>query len=802
LAQASDQNSETGGIPDPGAVRSEVSGTARDVVQARDIHGSLNFVHAGENTLPVPMQLPRDVRWLVGRQMQLRWLDRMVTGDGEWGTASRTSVISGMAGTGKTSLAVHWAHRVRSHFPGGQLYADLCGYSPEHPEFATRVLDRFLRSLNIPDTRVPTDLQEKEGLYRSLLAERRVLVVLDNAASTAQVRPLLPGSDDSAVVVTSRSRLAGIDAASYLTLDPLSCEDAVELLRSTLRDSRSDADEDLGALAVACAQLPLALRIAAQRAAHRPMTPLADLLEALRDSSARWTALSMQNGNEAEAVHSVFAWSYYALPPTTSRFFRLLGLHPRPEVCIEAAAALAGVTRAQARTQLEVLTDAHLVEQPGPRRYRLHDLIAAYARDRAEAQESVEDREAARRRVLVWYLRASYAASVHADLSCHYPLEIEIEAPADPEGIPAFPCRVEAAAWFEQEWPNLVAAVDMASEHGYLDLVWKLAATLRLSYHRADRREAGLALQYGALAATKTLGDLVAEGTILEGLSFAHFEFEQAEEFRAMNCAAIAIWSRLGERRRQGISRTTATLETMYSRDWPRAISAIKQIIATAEELDQPRLLAVNLGNLGECMLEVGRFDEACDLVSRALELNRGFEWYTGVADNLWNLSRIMRACNRSAEAVPFAEEAVEQSNNTTYFNLQNRVLLELAKALHANSLHVESLSVCQQALARARHAGDRLVEARALARLALIHRDQGDLDLACELQNRSIEVSRTISDEWRLARSLEQCAETLDRLQRPGDAAACRTEALILFTKYDEPAAHAACKRLTAALG
>jgi len=786
-------------------VRSEVSGSARDVVQARDVHGSVNLVQVGQPgrlELPVPRQLPHDVRGLVGREDQLRWLDRTLLpgADGDPAPASTISVISGMAGTGKTSLAVCWAHQVRERFPGGQLYADLCGYAVVHPEFTTRVLDRFLRALGIPDSRVPPDLQEKEGLYRSLLADRRVLVVLDNAATTAQVRPLLPGSGDCAVVITSRSRLAGIEDAGYLTLDPLQYEDAVRLLRNILQDYRSDDDAELGELAVACAQLPLALRIAAQRAAHRPMTPLADLLTALRDSSERWTALSMENGNEAEAVHSVFAWSYYALSPSAARFFRLLGLHPGPDMRIEAAAALAGVSLPQARAEMEVLTDAHLVEQPSSRRYRLHDLVNAYARDRAEAQEPAKELEAARTRVLEWYLQGSYNASQYMDVSCHFPFELELSSV--PDMVPEIAGQGAAALWCEQEWPNLVAAVETADENLMPSLVWQLAATMRFVFLRADRRDAGLAVQYRALEAARQLEYLRAEGTILDGLAFVYSQIGQGEKSREFNDAATEIWRRLGDHPRVAASHTNRAIEMMDRRDWPRAVPFLKELVATAEELGEKRLAAVNLGNLGECLLELGELPEAGDAVAEALAIHREFNWSMGIADTLWNLSRIMRAFNRMAEALPIAEEAVAQAERTSDANLQGRAMLELAVVLQANRRYQDSWAAYQEALDHTRGVGDRAGEARVLGRVAVLHRDRGNRNTARDSYELSIDISREIGDRWHLALSLERLAEIMAQLGRYLDARTTRAEAFELFKEFDEPAARAACVRLSAALG
>jgi tetratricopeptide (TPR) repeat protein len=789
------------GVRAPGVTRNGVDAGAGDLIRVGAVHGSIvHHAPGGRSAPPVPRQLPHDVRGLAGREEQLRRLDRMLHQGTDAEAAGGTiAVVSGMAGIGKTALALRWAHGVRAGFPDGELYADLCGSSVEHPESATRVLGRFLRALGIPDSRVPPDLHEKACLYRRLLAGRRVLVVLDDAATAAQVRPLLPGNSDCAVVITSRNRLADIEGAGHLTLEPLRHQDAVSLLRNMLQD-RADDDADLGDLAAACARLPLALRIAAQRAAHRPMTPLTDLLAALRDSTTRRRALSMENGDVAEAVHGVFAWSYCALPPATARFFRLLGLHPGPDLRIEAAAALAGVTPHEARAAMGVLADAHLVEQSCAGRYRMHDLVNAYAKDRAEAQESAAEIEAARRRVLEWYLQGSYAASRFMDHSNHFPMDIELSGAAT--GVPEILDRRTASLWYDQEWANIVAAIESAAERGYREFVWQLAATVRLVFLQADRRDAGFAVLDMALRATRNLGDLRAEGTILDGLAHGYGYFGQREARVEAYDAAIAIWRELGDRYREAIGRTTRSLEMYCRRDWGSLVPYIEETIALAEGLGERSIYARNRGNLAECMLELGRLPEARTMAQEALAIHRDHAWSLGIADSLWNLSRVLRASHRMDKALPHAIEAVTQAKRTTDAFLQGRTMLELAVVLQGNRRYDDAMTAYQKSLDHSRLAGDRGGEARVLERVAVLYHERGILASARVSHELSIDISRAIDDRWFLALSLERFAETMERLGRSGDARAARTESLGLFKGFDEPAAHVAGDRLSAILG
>nr|WP_324612845.1 ATP-binding protein [Streptomyces specialis] len=308
-----------------GGVWSDLSGTARDVVQAGHVHGGVHF-HGPASVrveVPVPRQLPGDVPDFTGRAAELARAQALLTGDERPDDAASVLVIVGTAGVGKTSLAIRLAHRISARFPGGQLFVNLHGYDTGPPLAPQAVLERFLRALGVPPPAIPAGVEERAELYRSLLAGRRMLVVLDNAASAGQVRPLLPGAPGCLTVVTSRHRLSGLavrDGARRITLGMLTESESAELITTATRGYRTGDDPaHVTELARLCARLPLALRIAAERAATRPLLPLPELIANLRDESTLWDALSDPDDEEADAVRTVFAWSYRTLPPPAAR---------------------------------------------------------------------------------------------------------------------------------------------------------------------------------------------------------------------------------------------------------------------------------------------------------------------------------------------------------------------------------------------------------------------------------------------------------------------------------------------------
>ncbi|MFD5919584.1 BTAD domain-containing putative transcriptional regulator [Kitasatospora sp. NPDC058201] len=418
--------------------------------------------------VPRPAQLPPALATFVGRRAELGALDGLADPAGSAGSvgAAGIGVVTGGAGTGKTALAVHWAHQVRERFPDGQLHVNLRGFAFGSPLAPGEALARFLRALGTDRERIPGTVDESAALYRSLLADRRVLVLLDNARNAEQVRPLLPGSAGSLALVTGRDGLAGLtacDGARRLVLDVLPQPDAVELLARIAGADRTRAEPRAAAeLAAACGHLPLALGIAAGRLAERPHRTLVEHAAELRDAEDRFTALQI-DGDATSAVRVAFDLSYRALQPTAQRLFRLLGLAPGNCVSTAAAAALSGSATAATRPVLEHLAAAHLLNPAGPDRYRLHDLLRCYAAERATAETGPADRAAARERLRSWYLHHAEAA---ARLLTPQRRRPPLTAAGPWYEPPRFTTPAEARQWCESEHSYLSETVRYAAEHG------------------------------------------------------------------------------------------------------------------------------------------------------------------------------------------------------------------------------------------------------------------------------------------------------------------------------------------------
>src|SRR6266567_2006249 len=559
----------------------ELSGSAANVVQARDISGGVHF-HSGSVPLPVPRQLPPDVMYFTNREKYMAQLHAWL--DAPYQHIAPPEVIAGIGGVGKTSLAAHWAHQVRDRFPDGDLYVDLRGYHVERSISAEEALDQLLHALEVPTGRIPVGLDGKSALYRSILYDRRMLIILDNAATVEQIRPLLPGSPTCRVLVTSRSRLEGLttrEGAHRMPLDVLPPERAIDLLRQIAGEDRVQDDPAAAAeLARYCGYLPLALRIAAERLVTSPYFSIADIVAQLADARERLNELGTDD--EFTTVRSVFSWSYRALPPDLARMFRLLGLPAGPDISVGAAAALADVTDRQARQQLDKLVGAHLLQEIGPQRYRFHDLLRVYSSECAEADESETDRQDAVRRMLTWYLHAVDVAS-HA-IAPHI-FRIPFHLPGPVGRTPEFSDRLAALRWCDAEKPNLMSTPGQAADIGEHVLAWQLPVVfLEFLLVRRPFLEWIATHQIG-LESARLSGDLPAQAWLQTSVSIAHRELMQYELALENLQRALVDWRTIGIRWAEAWAlRDTGSIYRLLNRP-DEAISVLLEALAihTAE---------------------------------------------------------------------------------------------------------------------------------------------------------------------------------------------------------------------------
>ncbi|GAA1985979.1 ATP-binding protein [Amycolatopsis minnesotensis] len=672
-----------------------------------------------------PSQLPAESAGFVGRHAEKERLDEFRAG----GAAVVT--ISGAPGVGKTALAVHWAHSMRARFPGGTLFANLRGYDPQNkPVSAEDVLDYFLRALNIPAEIIPNSLEGRASLFRTRLDRRGVLVVLDNAISADQVRPLLPSSPDCLVVVTSRASLSGLvarEGARRLVLDALPRLEAVALLRHGIGDERAHAEATaVDVLAGQCAYHPLALRIAAERAGSRPHLRLSDLVRDLDDERGRLDVLTVTD-DASTAVRTVFSWSYRALPEDAARLFRLLGLHVGPEFSGGAAAALLGEPPRAAGRLLTQLSSVHLIAECGQDRFRFHDLVRLYAREQAAARETAESREGAIRRVVTWYLRSAAAATGFLAPPWHPPLTAALPDELHPA---TFTSHREALTWCETECENVVAATRQAYDHGLDDLAWKLPIVLWDYFHVGKRWTLWIESHEIALAASVRTGDRRAEAWARLNLGLAHTDLRRFDESFEYLRSAFAIreeqgdeWGRAWVDYALGIASHAVARHDTAGGHYRRALSYFD---GSGDLLGQ----ALCLAGLADLSRERGALATALDQLSRSVTMfrelrDRHGEGYAGT-----KLAAVLREAGQSERALEYVRESVTISRQAGDHQGEALALDSLAAVLDDLGEHTEALDSRRQAVEILEALGDPRTE-DVLARYAAMADPEPDEDAA-----------------------------------------------------------------------
>jgi DNA-binding SARP family transcriptional activator/tetratricopeptide (TPR) repeat protein len=578
------------------------------------VSGSLGGV-----ALAVPQQLPAAVDGFVGRQAALRALDELVGGDAG---AIRVATVSGMAGVGKTTLAVHWAHRVRHRFPHGQLHIDLRGFGASGPALRpAEAVRAALDALGVEPRRIPVDPAAQAALYRSLLADRAVLIVLDNARDSDQVRPLLPASPGCLVLVTSRDRLTGLVAtanARHVPLGVLSSAEAHELLAGRLGPGRASADPGAVVdLAGRCGRLPLALAVVAAHALTHPELSLAELaarLDTDRAGLSRFPA-----GDPATTLGTVFSWSYRALTPPAARLLRLLGTHPGPQVSVAAAASLLGAPPAEVRPLLAELTGVHLLTERLPDCYVLHDLLAAYAAQLA-ADEPADDRRAASARLLDHYLHTCHLA----DRLVH-PQREAVDPPPPGRGAVVEPLAgpQDALAWFVREQANLLAAVEHAGRTGADARAWWLAWVVWEFLDQRGHLRHQAAVEAVALDAARRLGDRVGQSIAHRTLAHLHARLGAYRAAEDHLDAAVELAGQVGTRSGEAFTHLAAGQVSTARRRYGEALVHGRHALELVHSADRPDGAALALRVLGSGFIGLGQHRQALWCCRRALDIHR-----------------------------------------------------------------------------------------------------------------------------------------------------------------------------------
>ncbi|WP_326634803.1 tetratricopeptide repeat protein [Nonomuraea fuscirosea] len=650
---------------------------------------------APETSLPMPGQLPAAPAAFTNRSRELRELDLHLACDaGSVGVA----VISGPGGIGKTWLALHWAHTRRDRYPDGQLYVNLRGFDNiEEPLSPSAVLRHFLTALGVPPTVIPADQEPQAALYRSVLAERRLLIVLDNARNSAQVTPLVPGRPGCTVLVTSRNRLVSLHAthsAQLLEVGAFSDEESYRMLSHHI-GPRTLADDpaSVAVLLEHSGGLPLALGVLAARASAQPGFPLSVLAQELRDPATRLDAL--QTGDLGAGLRAVFASSYAALDARASRLFLLLGTAPGPDIGLPGAAALSGLPSAETRALLSTLETANLVRQLSPGRYWMHDLVRLYAAERIEADLPPETRNQALARLVETYTAMACAAD--RVLSPHRPA---IAAPPLTAYVPAVEDAAAALSWFETELPCLLAAQLLAPELG-LDvtawqLAWGMSTFLLRRFHIRER----LATWRLALAAAERLDDPHTTAVVLWHTGYAHATRDPVDEAAGHLERALKLFEQAGDR--PLLAQVHHTMGWMWSiRGQPRrGLDHAQTALRLQREGGDPIWEASALGAVGWIRLQLGEHEAARDACEQALTIFRRHRYLDGEAATLDSLGKLAFHRGDHKRALEYYGQCLDLRRGTGNAFQSADTLVALGDAHHALGNAAEARAAWRDALA------------------------------------------------------------------------------------------------------
>jgi DNA-binding SARP family transcriptional activator/Tfp pilus assembly protein PilF len=743
-----------------------------------------------------PRQLPAAVGCFTGRAAELAALTGLL--DRRSGASPATMMISaigGTAGVGKTALAIQWAHAVAERFPGGQLYVNLRGYDADQPVSAAEALAGFLRALCVPGQDIPDETEDRARLYRSRLAGRRMLVLLDNARDGEQVRPLLPGDPGCAALVTSRDALAGLvaaDGAQRLDLDVLPLADAVALLRSLIGSRASQDPVAVAELARLCARLPLALRIAAELAAARPSAALAELVAELAESRLD----GLDAGEDRADVRAVFSWSFRQLPGDVAGAFALLGLHPGADLDVYAAAALTGRTAGQARHVLGRLHRASLIQAAGPGRYGMHDLLRAYAREQACACDTNGHCNQALTGLFDYYLAAAAAA-----MDILYPAEAHLRPRVARAAAvaPVMPGEAEARAWLDRERANLVAVVAHCADHGWPQHAIGLAGTLFRYLMVGSHLPEAHTIYRHALHAARGSGDLAGEAEALSSLGGTkmmrgHFR-DAAGHYRA----ALGRYRQCGDLGGQARVLRNLGMTELQLHNHQSAVDYQQEAVAAYHDAGDNLGAARALVTLAEAETELGSYDQASEHLQRALPVVREANDQLREAEVLEQIGLLSFRRGQLTQAAASFEQALAIYHHIDYPTGIADALRRLGEVSLRRSKYQQATGYLRQAIALFRETGHQHGETKTLCSLAEALYGAGQPAAARAGLTAALRLAAETGNTYELATVHRGLAEGHHRAGEDEQARRHWQQALTLYTQLGAPEADHVRSRLSA---
>jgi tetratricopeptide (TPR) repeat protein/transcriptional regulator with XRE-family HTH domain len=755
-------------------------GPAHDVAAAR--RGTAPGAFAAAAT----RGLPRDVASFTGRRAELdrlaEELESLTTGGGVVGICA----IGGMAGVGKTTFAVHAAHRLADHFPGGQFYLPLHAHTRgQRPVDPADALSSLLLTAGVPAAAIPPGLEARAARWRGHVAGKKILLLLDDAASHEQVRPLLPGTGGSLVLLTSRRRLAALDDATVISLDTLAPQEAAALLiRLAGRPGLQPGDIAVGEITRRCGYLPLAIGLIASQLRHHRAQTAGSVAASLAAAADRMELMRAENLSVAAA----FDLSYQDLSPGLQRLFRRLGLISGPTFDVYAAAALDGASLGEARRQLDELYDQHLITEPALGRYQLHDLLREHARIMATRTADAAGSEMATGRLLDYYLHTAQAAGWYFATRASTDRRPPPRNP--PAQAPDLSTLGQAAAWLEAERANLDAAADDAATRGHS--LHAIAIPVAMSGFLAARGhwDQSAALHQSALTAARGAGDRRGEAATLGELGIVQRETGDYPAATVSLAQTLALYRDIGDPAGQAYALNQLGFLRVVTGDYPAAAASHRQALALARRADDRLTEAAALSHLGLVQQLTGDYPAAAASLQQALALYRGLGDPPGQAYALNSLGVVQQETGDYPAAAATQQQSLALFDDLGHLLGQACALNDLGLVQQETGDYPAAAASHQHALTLYRGLGNRLGQAEALNRLGELATRTADVPQAREHHTQALAIARDLSAAPEEARALEGLGRAHIQDSNQGKGLDCLRQALMIYQRIGAPAA------------